>query len=253
VTDETLKIESDGTVAQITINRPQRRNALDDATLHALVAAIDDANRAGASAIVLSGEGDVSFCAGSDIKELAGQTLPERIAHTDLGQTVGDRLEHSQCVVIAAIEGYCLGGGLELALACDLRIAGEGSTLGLPEVQINALPSWGGTFRLPRVVGIGRAKEITIFGRRLDAAESLAWGLVSQVTPQGGARERALAVAHALTQVAERETVVRAKQLVNGGYGVDGRVGRQLELLADSAQLASGGFDESFKSFGAKS
>ena len=247
---DTLRVEGDATVVSITINRPRRRNALDDATLHALVAALDDAARSGSTAIVLSGEGTVSFCAGSDIKELAGQTLPERIAHTDLGQTAGDRLEQSPCVVIAAIEGYCLGGGLELALACDLRIAGSGSTLGLPEVQIDALPSWGGTYRLPRVVGIGRAKEITLFGRRLDAQEALAWGLVSEVVPQGGARERALEVARGLAGAAARETVVRAKQLINGGYGVDGSVGRQLELLADSAQLASGGFEQSFKSFG---
>lgn len=248
---DTLTVETlDDHVVSIKINRPDRRNALDDATLESLVAAVEGAGRSSATAIVLSGEGTVSFCAGSDIKELAGQSLPERIAHTELGQRAADCLERSPCVVIAAVEGYCLGGGLELALACDLRIVGAGSQLGLPEVQIDALPSWGGTFRLPRVVGLGRAKEITLFGRRLDAEEAVAWGIASEAVPEGGARGRAVEVAGELAAAAQRDTVVRAKRLINAGYGVDGSVGQQLELLADSAQLASGGFEESFSSFG---
>ena len=247
---DTLRVEADGPVVSITIDRPRRRNALDDATLRALVDAVDGAERAGVVAIVLAGEGTAAFSAGSDIKELAEQALPERIAHTDLGQEAGDRLEGSACAVIAAIEGWCLGGGLELALACDLRIAGATATLGLPEVQINALPSWGATYRLPRAIGMARAKELALFGRRLSAEEALAWGIVSEVVAEGAARARALEVAHTLAGSARPETVERAKRLLNAGGHVDGRIGRQLELLADSAQLASDAFDESFRGFG---
>jgi len=248
---DTLRIARTGKVVTITVNRPARRNALDDATLLALRDAIGAANRDGAAAIVWTGEGTVSFCAGSDIKELAGQTVPERIAHTELGQSVGDAIEDSRAVVIAAIEGYCLGGGLELALACDLRIVGATATMGLPEVQINALPSWGGTFRLGRVVGIARAKEVAIFGRRLDAAEAVAWGLASEQVAEGAALARATEIARALTDVSDAATIARAKGLVNAGFGADSRVGRHLELYADAAQLASPAFEQSFGSFGA--
>jgi enoyl-CoA hydratase/carnithine racemase len=247
---DTLRIDAAGKVRTITINRPARRNALNDATLLALRDAIQDANRDGVAAIVWTGEGTVSFCAGSDIKELAAQSVPERIAHTALGQSVGDAIEDSRAVVIAAIEGYCLGGGLELALACDLRVVGATATMGLPEVQINALPSWGGTFRLGRVVGIARAKELAIFGRRLDASEAVAWGLAAELVPEGTALARATEIARTLTGGSDPATIARAKGLVNAGFGADSRVGRHLELYADAAQLASPAFEQSVDSFG---
>ena len=247
---DALRITTAGKVRTITVNRPERRNALDDATLMALRDAIETANRDGAAAIVWTGAGTVSFCAGSDIKELAAQSVPERIAHTALGQAVGDAIEDSAAVVIAAIEGYCLGGGLELALACDLRIVGATATMGLPEVQINALPSWGGTFRLGRVAGLARAKELAIFGRRLDATEAVAWGLASEQVAEGAALARATEVARALTDVSDAATIARAKGLLNAGFGADSRTGRHLELYADAAQLTSPAFEQSFGSFG---
>jgi enoyl-CoA hydratase/carnithine racemase len=154
--------------------------------------------------------------------------------------------------VIAAIEGYCLGGGLEMALGCDLRIAGEGSTFGLPEVGVNALPSWGGTYRLARLIGLARAKQVTLFGRRLTAEEALDWGLVAEVVPRGGARARAIEIGQSLADL-DRRTFARAKALMTAGYGVHGRVARQMEYLADDAQLSSAAFDEKFGGFGVKS
>ena len=152
--DETLLYEVADKVATITINRERQRNALDDATLFKLRDALETAKRGGFGAIVLKGAGLKAFSAGSDIKEMAIQSQAEQINHTELGQEIGDFIERHPAPVIAAIEGYCLGGGLEMSLACDLRIAGAAASLGLPEVRnLSALPSWGGTVRLPRIVG----------------------------------------------------------------------------------------------------
>ena len=244
-----LAVHEDGGVVSITIDRPERRNALNDDALNQLLIILKR-DYADARAIVIRGQGDISFSAGSDIKELSGQTLEERIAHTRLGQDVADAIESHSAPVIAAIEGFCLGGGLELALACDLRVVADGATLGLPEVQINGLPSWGGTFRLSRIVGLARAKELILFGKRIGAVEAVQWGIASESTTQGDAYSTAISIASKLSRETTAVTVGRAKTLVNAGYGVDPRVGRELELLADSAQLSSDSFEESFGAFG---
>ena len=127
--DEPLLFEIDRKVATLTINRERRRNALDDTTLFKMREALEAAKRERVGAIVLTGAGTTAFCAGSDIKELASQSQDEKIAHTELGQSIADLIEQHPAPVIAAIEGYCLGGGLEMAMACDLRIAGAGATL----------------------------------------------------------------------------------------------------------------------------
>src|SRR3954470_804505 len=224
---ESLIVERVGSLAVLTINREARRNALDDATLRLLRDALDAAARDQVAAVVLTGAGTRAFSAGSDIKELAAASHAERLAHTALGQQVQEQMDDLPCPVIAAIEGYCLGGGLEFALACDLRVAGEGAQFGLPEVQINALPTWGGTYRLPRAIGLARAKEVILFGRRLTPQEALAWGLIAGVVPPGQARTRAREIEESLAAV-DRRTLARAKALIGAGYGAHGRVGRQL-------------------------
>jgi enoyl-CoA hydratase/carnithine racemase len=138
--------------------------------------------------------------------------------------------------VIAAIEGYCLGGGLELALACDVRVAGAGATFGLPEVGRDLLPTWGGHSRLARVVGLGRAKELVLLSRRLDAAEALQWGLVAEVCGEGAALERAGALVETALGGTSRATVARAKALVTAGSGADPVTARLLDALAEAAQ-----------------
>jgi enoyl-CoA hydratase/carnithine racemase len=226
-------------IAALTIARERRRNALDDATLHALRDALGRAGAPEVKAIVLAGAGTKAFSAGSDIKELAEQTYEQRLAHTALGQLIADLIEQHPCPVIAAIEGYCLGGGLELAMACDLRIAGKGAVLGLPEVNINALPSWGGTVRLPRIVGVARARELIMFGRTVDADTALAWGLVAEVVAEGEARRRALALAAEIAAKRDRAVMALAKQLVTFGWGAPGKTASYLEYLADMNQLRS--------------
>ncbi len=239
--DDTLLYEVADKVATITINRERRRNALDDATLFKLRDALETAKRDGIGAIVLKGAGLKAFSAGSDIKEMATQSHAEQIAHTELGQDIADFIERHPAPVIAAIEGYCLGGGLEMSLACDLRIAGAGATLGLPEVRrLSALPSWGGTVRLPRIVGVGRAREVIVFGRMLTAEEALDWGLVSRVTPEGGAYEAALETARSFAAEVDPGAAAIAKRLITFGWGAPTQTARHMEYLADMSQLASG-------------
>lgn len=240
MTDDSLLFEIGDRVACLTINRERRRNALDDATLFKLRDALESCKREGVGAIVLTGAGTAAFSAGSDIKELAEQTQDQKVAHTELGQDIGDMIERHPAPVIAAIEGYCLGGGLELAMACDFRIAGAGATLGLPEVRrLSALPSWGGTVRLPRIVGVARAREVILFGRTLGAEEALDWGLVNRVTETGAALEAALAMAKEFAAEVDPGAAALAKRLVTFGYGVPTQAGRYMEYLADMSQLAS--------------
>jgi enoyl-CoA hydratase/carnithine racemase len=154
--------------------------------------------------------------------------------------------------VIAAIEGYCLGGGLEIASACDYRIAGAGAVLGLPEVALNALPSWGGTIRLPRIVGVARARELVLFGRRLTAEEALAWGLVNRVVPEGEAFAAAQSLAKETFGRTDPGIVSIAKGLLTHGTAAPSRTARHLELLADMSVLASEAMDSGVKQFSGK-
>ena len=233
-----LEVTVEGNAARFTIRRERRRNALDDATLEAMREALIRTKRDGIGAIVLCGEGTKAFCAGSDLKELAAQTYDQRLAHNELGQEVGDLIEAHPSPVIAAIEGYCLGGGLELACACDYRIAGRSAVLGLPEVALNGLPSWGGTVRLPRIVGVGRAREVVLFGRTVTGEEAERWGLVARAVDDGTALAEATALAATMATERDRRTVAVAKHLLSFGYGLPTRSGRHLEYLADMNQLS---------------
>ena len=251
--DEPLLFEIDQKVATLTINRERRRNALDDATLFKMRDALETAKRERVGAIVMRGAGVMAFSAGSDIKELAAQTQDEKIAHTELGQSIADMIEQHPAPVIAAIEGYCLGGGLEMAMACDLRIAGAGATLGLPEVRnLSALPSWGGTVRLPRIVGVGRAREVIIFGRTLSTEEALDWGLVNRAAAEGEAYADALALARGFAAEVDPGAAAMAKRLITYGWAASTATARHMEYLADMSQLSSEALQDAAESFSGK-
>lgn len=249
---EGLQVETRGRVVVATINRERRRNALDDATLFAMKDLLEKTARQDVAAIVLRGAGEKAFSAGSDVKEMASQNREQRIGHTEVGQAIGDLIEQHPSAVIAAIEGYCLGGGLEIATACDLRIAGEGSTFGLPEVFLNALPSWGGTVRLPRLIGVGRAREVVLFGRQLDCREALNWGLVSKVVPTGTALQAALEISDELAAKTDRNLVSIAKSLITHGVSAPTRTARHLEMLADMSVLSSDALEAGVRQFAEK-
>lgn len=174
-------------IAIVTLNRPERSHALSReliGLLGTLVRQATDDPRV--RAIVLTGAGDRVFCAGADLKERSGMTDDEvRVLLSRYRREFG-RIDKSPKPVLAAINGAALGGGLELALACDLRIAAPHAVLGLPETGLGIIPGAGGTQRLPRIIGEGRAKELVLLGRRIGAHEALAMGLVNRVSPEGG-------------------------------------------------------------------
>jgi methylglutaconyl-CoA hydratase len=186
VADDPVRVEQRGAVAVWTLDRPDRMNALSRDTLLALgklarAVATDGAVRA----VVITGAGEKAFCAGADLKERRTMSDDDVRALIDLYRSELGPLDRLPKPVVAAINGLALGGGLELALACDLRVASATAVLGLPETSIAIIPGAGGTQRLPRIVGEGRAKEMILLGRRLGAEEALGWGLVNRVTPAG--------------------------------------------------------------------
>src|SRR5262245_29921533 len=181
-----VKIERRGPVGILTIDRADRRNALSRETLYAFgrlgKELVDDPS---IRAIVVTGAGDKAFCAGADLKERQGMSTDDVRLQVGLYRSELGVLDTSPKPVIAAINGVAFGGGLELALVCDMRVAAPHAELALPETTLGIIPGAGGTQRLPRVVGEARAKEMILLGRKLTAAEALAWGLVNRVSPEG--------------------------------------------------------------------
>jgi methylglutaconyl-CoA hydratase len=181
-----VSLERRGSVGLLVIDREDRRNSLSRDTLFALGRLgrelVSDPD---VRAIVLTGRGDKAFCAGADLKERQGMSLEDVRVQVGLYRSELGVLDHSPKPVVAALNGVAFGGGLELALLCDLRVAAPHAELALPETTLGIIPGAGGTQRLPRVVGEARAKEMILLGRKLTAAEALAWGLVNRVSPAG--------------------------------------------------------------------
>src|SRR3712207_6472805 len=180
-----LLLDRDGAVALIKINRPKQLNALSQVVLDELAAAFDQlAGDDGVRAVILTGGGERAFAAGADINELAQIGSPaegRRVAMR--AHELHRKMAQLPKPIIAAINGFALGGGLELALACDIRLASETAQLGLPEVTLGIMPGWGGTQRLARLVGPGMAKLLMLTGDRIDAHEALRLRIVEQVHP----------------------------------------------------------------------
>jgi methylglutaconyl-CoA hydratase len=187
VSDEfPVRVDQRGAVAVWTIDREERRNSLSRATLRAFgKLAREAATNASIRAIVVTGAGEKAFCAGADLKERQGMADDDVRRQIDLYRSELGPLDASPKPVIAALNGVAFGGGLELALLCDLRVAAAHVELALPETGLGIIPGAGGTQRLPRIVGEARAKELILLGRRLTAVEALAWGLVNRIAPAG--------------------------------------------------------------------
>jgi enoyl-CoA hydratase/carnithine racemase len=187
-------LEVRDSVALITLNAPERRNAIDLEMVQSLHGNLDELLGLDECAVVvLRGAGGKAFAAGADIGQLEQRT--SRDALRSINSSLFKRVEDFPAPVVAAIRGWCLGGGCELAMACDLRVAGESAKLGQPEVGLGIIPAAGGTYRLSRLVGLGRARELVYTGRIVDAAEAERIGLVNRVVPDAEVDDAALALA----------------------------------------------------------
>jgi enoyl-CoA hydratase len=180
-----LRFEVSEGIATVTVNRPDKLNALNAALIGELDRAFEEVeSKAEMRSLILTGAGEKAFVAGADISELAALTAVEAEGISLRGQRVFRRLETMGKVSIAAINGFVLGGGLELAMACTLRVASENAKFGQPEIKLGIIPGYGGSQRLPRLVGRGRALEMLLTGGQIDAAEAQRIGLVNHVVPQ---------------------------------------------------------------------
>ena len=249
---ENVLYERRGSAALVTVNRPRVRNAIDGATAVALLACYRRfEDEADARVMVLTGAGDEAFCAGADLKAI--ETVRDR-AEGPLGFT---RLTPTKPTV-AAVSGWCVAGGLELALWCDLRIAATGSTFGCFERRFGVPLIDGGTQRLPRVVGLGRALELILTGRPVGADEALQIGLVNELVPAGRHVARALELAEALaafpwaTLLADRAAALAGSGLpLEHGLAIEARLGRAvLEGATRGAARFAGGEGRSGKGVG---
>jgi methylglutaconyl-CoA hydratase len=213
-------VEDRGEVEVWTIAGEARRNSISVAMLAGLRAELDRAaSRRTLRCVVLTGQGDKAFCAGADLKERARMSAEEvHRFHRDLRAALA-AIEASPQVFLAAVNGAALGGGCELALACDLRVAADGAELGLPEVGLGIIPGGGGTQRLSRAIGTARAKELILTARRVQGAEAVALGLVSAAVPAARLRDEALAWAGLVARNAP-VSLRQAKRAIDGGFGL---------------------------------
>jgi enoyl-CoA hydratase len=209
---DNLLLERDGAIAVVTINRPKVLNALNSQTLDELRRVVLDLEHdAGLRAVIVTGAGDKAFVAGADISELAVQTPISGREHARTGQHVFDLIENMGKPVIAAINGYALGGGCELAMACTIRLAADTARLGQPEINLGLIPGYGGTQRLARLIGAGRALEMMLTGAPIGATEAERIGLVNRVVPAASL----LAEARALAAVLARQAPVAMRYIID--------------------------------------
>ncbi|WP_254524351.1 enoyl-CoA hydratase/isomerase family protein [Natrinema caseinilyticum] len=213
---DTVRLEWDDDVATLTIDRPDALNALNVATLEAMGEAIEAAAEDGARALVLTGAGD-AFIAGADIKYMRDLSVEAAQEWGELGHDVADALEAFPAPTIAAVNGYAFGGGCEMALACDLRVASESALIGNTEIDLGIIPGWGATQRLPRLVGDETARRMIFFGERLDADAAAEVGLFGEVVADD---DLADAAAELADRIAAKPAFAMqtAKQALNRGY-----------------------------------
>jgi enoyl-CoA hydratase len=234
---ELVQVTHDGPVSVVTLNRPEKRNALNLQLVEALSAQLDElAVRDGLRAVVLTGAGDKAFVAGADIAELRERGAEESLA--GINSSLFRKVEEFPWPVFAAVRGWALGGGLELAMACDVRVAGRSARFGQPELNLGILPAAGGMHRLPALVGMGCAKDLVLTGRLVDAAEALAMGLVSRVVEDERVLEETLEAARASAAMAPLATRL-AKSIMNGLFRVRPDTAFTMETAAQAILFES--------------
>ena len=243
-----VNVEHENGVAVLTIDRQEKLNALDRQVVEEIGQALLELEAEAPRAIVVTGAGERSFIAGADIKAMSVMDPLQAKRFSEIGHAAMALLDRSPVPTIAAVNGFALGGGCEVALACDVRIAAENATFGFPEVSLGILPGMGGTQRLPRLVGPALAKELIFTGRRVGAEEARQMGLVNRVVPQGGALNAARALAAEIS--ANGPLAVRyAKAAANRALDVDLISGLEYEADQFALLFASGDAREGMGAF----
>ncbi len=237
--------EKRGRVLWLSLNRPGRMNAFNMEMIDEVATAIDEADAdEGVRCVLVKGEGEKAFSAGADLGMFKGLDTESAVAASERGQRLMDRIEASPKPFVAAIHGFCLGGGLEFALACDFRVAAESASFGSPEINLGLIPGWGATQRLSRILGLARAKELVLLGDRIKADEALKIGLVHKVVPLDSLYDEAEALAQRLA--AGPPVALRvAKRAMNEGSQLPLMEGLRMEAeafgaLAETEDLIEG-------------
>jgi enoyl-CoA hydratase len=238
-----------GPVATVTVDRPESLNALDAPTLEALLQAFTTLDRtAGVRCAIFTGAGQKAFMAGADIKAMAAMTPREARVFAELGHRVGETIEAMNAPVIAAVNGYALGGGCELALACDFIYAARTAKLGQPEINLGITPGFGGSQRFPRRVGIGRARELCYTGLPIDAEEAMRIGLVNAVVEPADLMPRVRAVAEIIAGKAPL-AIADIKRAIRRGAELPLADANELERQLFAALFASDDQKEGMRAF----
>jgi len=229
----------DNGIATITFNRPEVLNALNEASLKEFSHALDKiASDKDIGSLILTGAGEKSFVAGADITEFLKFNVLKAKIFSEMGHSLVNKLQELPIPVIAAVNGFALGGGCEVVIACDFIYASENAMFGLPEINLGIIPGFGGTQRLPRLIGKNRAKEMIFTGKMIPAAEAQAMGLVNKVCAQNQLMDEVMEVAK--TIVSKGKVSLRAaKQAINSGMDVDLKTGCRIEIDAFAMCLAS--------------
>lgn len=224
-----IKLELENNIATIIIDRPEKMNALNTTTLKEMSNALDQVEMENTKCLIITGAGKKAFAAGADIKEMADASSKEALEYSRLGHGLYQRLEKISIPTIAAINGYALGGGNELGLSCDIRIAAENAVFGQPETNLGIIPGWGGTQRLTREIGQANAMNMILVGDRLSAEEALRIGLVSEVVSKEKLMEKAREKAQT---IAEKSNIPikKAKNLIRLCRETNLQTGLEMEI-----------------------
>lgn len=245
---ETILYDQKDSIVTVTVNRPDKLNALSRKVVAELTAAFGTLTKNGARAAILTGAGDKAFVAGADIKEMSDLTTAEAKAFSDAGHALGYAIELAPCPVIAAVNGFALGGGCELALACDFIYASDNARFGQPEVNLGLMPGFGGTQRLARRVGLGKARELVYTGDTIKAPEAEKIGLINGVIPQADLISHVRGIAEKIAQKAPL-AVAASKRVMARAADADLVVANELEASAFSALFGSEDMREGTQAF----
>ena len=227
-----LTVKNEEGICTVKINRPEKLNAMNTDVAKEIITTFKDLDKDdNVKVIILTGEGDKAFSAGADIEYMSKISAEESERYAKLGQELTATVENVTKPTIAAVNGFALGGGCELAMSCDIRIASDNARLGQPEVTIGIPPGWGGTQRLMRIVGIAKAKELVYTGKMIKAAEAKEIGLVNNVVSQESLMEETMTMAKAIAANASL-AVHMSKTAINTGRNADLDTGLGVELLA---------------------